>query len=102
MGFLGEFNEFLREYKILALAIAFVMGIAITDLVQSLVKNIIMPIISPLLAAGGNWQTATFGIGPFIFGVGAFLGSVINFVIIAFAIFMIAKIAMKKEKVGKI
>ena len=102
MGFIGEFKEFLNEYKVLALAIAFVMGLAITDLVQSLVKNIIMAFVSPLLATGGNWQTATFTMGPFIIGWGAFLGALINFIIIAIIIFMIAKVAMKKQKVGNI
>ena len=103
MGFIKEFKDFLNEYKVLALAIAFVIGVAITDLVQSLVKNIIMPLVAPLLsAAGSDWQTATFDIGPFHFGLGAFLGSVINFIIIAIVIFIIAKQVMKQEKVGKI
>jgi len=103
MGFLKEFKEFLNEYKVLALAIAFVMGLAITDLVQSFVKNIIMPLIAPMLsAAGTDWQTATLDIGPFHLGAGPFLSSVINFIIIALVIFFIAKTVMKQEKVGKI
>ena len=103
MGFIKEFKNFLNEYKILALAIAFVMGLAVTDLVQSLVKNMVMPVIAPMLsAAGSDWQKATLDIGPFHFGVGPFLSSVINFVIIALVIFWIAKTVMKQEKVGKI
>ncbi len=103
MGFVTEFKEFLNEYKILALAIAFVMGLAVTDLIQSLVKNIIMPLIAPMLsAAGKDWQTTTMDIGPFHIGLGAFLASVINFTIIALVIFWIAKKVMKQEKVSKI
>ena len=103
MGFLKEFKEFLNEYKILALAIAFVMGIAVTDLIQSFVKNIIMAFISPLLStAGGDWQTSTFNIGLFHVGIGPFLSSLINFIIVAFVIFMIAKKVMRQEKVSKI
>jgi len=97
MGFLQEFKDFLQEYKIMALAIAFVMGVAITAVVQSLVNDIIMPIISPLLPAGG-WQLATFTIGPIVLRWGSFLGALINFIIIALVIFMMAKMMFKKEK----
>ncbi|HIG97188.1 MAG TPA: MscL family protein [Candidatus Aenigmarchaeota archaeon] len=97
MSFLTEFKEFLQEYKIMALAIAFVMGVAITAVVQSLVNDIIMPIISPLLP-GGGWQIATFTIGPIVLKWGSFLGALINFVIIALVIFMMAKMMFKKEK----
>ena len=41
MGFISEFKEFLNEYKIMALAIAFIMGVALTALVQSLVNDIV-------------------------------------------------------------
>lgn len=42
-GFFTEFLEFLKEYKVIALAVAFVMGVAATSLVKSLVDNLIMP-----------------------------------------------------------
>ncbi|MBI4895888.1 MAG: MscL family protein [Candidatus Aenigmarchaeota archaeon] len=100
MGFISEFKEFLKEYKILALAIAFIIGLAATSLIQSLVDNIIMPMIIPLLSSGA-WRTATVTIGPVILGWGAFLNAVINFVIIALAVFMVAKYMMKEEKVTK-
>ena len=59
-----------------------------------------MPFISPILP-GGAWQTATLTLGPFIFGIGAFIGQVINFIIIAFVVFMIAKNILKEEKISK-
>jgi large conductance mechanosensitive channel len=95
-----EFMDFLKEYKIIGLAIAFVMGTAATALVTSFVNNIIMPLIAPLLPAG-DWQKAILAIGPFQFGVGAFLAGLINFIIIAFVIFMVAKMVLKEEKVSK-
>ena len=101
MGFLKEFKDFLNEYKVMALAIAFVMGIATTDLIQSLVRNIIMPLITPLLP-GGEWQTAVLALGPFKIGWGPFLASLINFIIIALVIFVLAKYVMRQAKVGKI
>ena len=100
MGLMKEFMDFLKEYKVLALAIAFIMGAAIIALVQSLVNNIIMPIITPFIP-GGAWQTATFSLGPIVIGWGSFLAALINFVIIALVVFFIAKSVMKEKKVAK-
>jgi large conductance mechanosensitive channel len=100
MGIMQEFREFLMEYKVIGLAVAFIMGAAATTLVQSLVNNIIMPLITPFVP-NGEWQTATLALGPIILKWGAFLSSLINFVILAFVVFMIAKYVMKEEKVGK-
>jgi large conductance mechanosensitive channel len=99
-GVFAEFRDFLREYKVLALAIAFIMGVAATALVKSLVDNIVMPLITPFIP-GGSWQTATVTLGPIVMKMGAFLGEVLNFVLIAFAVFLIAKIVMREEKVAK-
>jgi large conductance mechanosensitive channel len=100
MGFMKDFKDFLTEYKIMALAIAFIMGVAATALIQSLVNNVIMPIITPFIP-GGAWQTATFTLGKIVVSWGAFLGAVINFIIIALVVFMMAKFMMKETKVTK-
>jgi large conductance mechanosensitive channel len=100
MGMIAEFNEFMREYKVTGLAIAFVIGIAATTLVKATVDDIVMPLVTPFVP-GGGWQTATLALGPFVFGWGAFLAALINFVIIAFVVFLIAKFVLKEEKVTK-
>ena len=100
MGFVHEFKDFLTEYKVIGLAIAFIMGAAITDLVKSLVNNVIMPVLT-FFIPGGEWQTATFSLGPIVVGWGAFLAALINFLIIALVVFMIAKAVLKEEKVTK-
>ncbi|HLC73194.1 MAG TPA: MscL family protein [Candidatus Nanoarchaeia archaeon] len=100
MNLLREFRQFLDEYKIIGLAIAFIIGIAATTLIQSLVNNIVMPVITPFIP-GGAWQSATFKLGPIVIGWGAFLGALINFIIIAFVVFIIAKKILKEEKVEK-
>jgi large conductance mechanosensitive channel len=97
---LKDFKEFLNEYKVVPLAIAFIMGVAATALVKSVVDNLVMPMITPFVP-GGAWQTATFSFGPVVIGWGALLGAVINFVVIAFVVFMIAKKVLKEEKVAK-
>lgn len=101
MGLVHEFKDFLKEYKVMGLAVAFIIGVAATTLVQSLVNNIVMPIITPFIP-GGEWQKATFNIGPIVISWGAFLGALINFIVIAFVVFIIAKMIMRKEKVEKI
>jgi len=100
MGFAHEFKDFLTEYKVIGLAIAFIMGAAITDLVKSLVNNVIMPVLT-FFIPGGGWQTATFSLGPIMIGWGPFLSALINFLIIALVVFLIAKMVLKEEKVTK-
>lgn len=101
LSVIGEFKEFLKEYKVIGLAIAVIMGLAANTLVKSLVDNIVMPLITPFIP-GGAWQTATWN---FLIwrgiGWGAFLSSLIYFVILAWAVFLIAKVVLKEEKVGK-
>ena len=91
---------FLNEYKVIGLAIAFIIGAAASALVKSLVDNIIMPFVAVLIP-GGAWREATFALGPVVIGWGAFLGELINFVIIALVVFIIAKKLLKEEKVNK-
>jgi len=100
MGTIGEFLDFLKQYNVIALAIAFIMGVASTALIKSFVDNIIMPTITPFIP-GGGWKTATFPLGPIVWAWGPFLAEVINFVIIAIVVFVIAKKVLKEEKVAK-
>lgn len=100
IGLMSDFKEFLYEYKVIPLAIALIMGIASTAFIKSFVDNIVMPIITPFIP-GGAWQTATLQLGPIVLGWGAFLGELVNFVIIAFVVFIIAKKVLKEEKVSK-
>ncbi len=100
MGLMSEFKDFLNEYKVVGLAVAFIMGAAVTALVNSLVANIVMPFVG-LVLPNGDWQGWVLALGPLKLGVGAFIAALINFVIIAFVVFMIAKMALKEEKVSK-
>jgi large conductance mechanosensitive channel len=100
MGIIKEFKEFLREYKVIGLAVAFIMAVAATALVTALVNDIIMPLVTPFVP-GGEWKTAKLILGPFTFAWGDFVSALINFIIIAFVVFMIAKLVLKEEKVAK-
>ena len=97
---ISEFKDFLKEYKVVGLAVAFVMGVAVTALVNSIVANLIMPIVTFFLP-NGTWQTAVWKIGTVAIGWGQMLNAVINFIIIAWVVFMIAKVILKEDKVTK-
>ena len=100
MGILKEFKEFFYEYKVAGLAIAFVMGAAINELVQSLVSNMIMPLTDPLIP-DGTWEIAVLKLGPFVLKWGPFVNTLIHFIIIAWVIFLIIKLFSKKPKNSK-
>jgi len=96
-----EFKEFIKEYAIVGMAIAFIMGGATKEIVNSLVNNIIMPLINPLLSTTNGWETAVLNIGPIVLKWGPFLESLLNFLILALVVFFIAKKILKEEKVKK-
>jgi len=100
MGILQEFAEFIKEYKVMPLAIAFIIGVAATSLIQSLVNDIIMPVVG-VLVPGGDWKNSILAAGPVKLGIGSFVSQLINFVIIAFVVFLVAKTVLKEEKVAK-
>ena len=99
----GEFKDFLTQYKVLGLAVAFILGLYIGQVVQGLVNDLVMPIIT--LVTGGQataicngsttpvpaWQCISAG--PFL--IGAFLGTVVTLVIVALVIFLIVKMAKR-------
>jgi len=87
---LEEFKRFLDKYKVMGLAVAFIMGIYLGALVKSLVDNLVMPIIEFALQ-GIEWELLV--LGPF--RIGAFIGDLITFVIVAFVIFLIVKLTAR-------
>jgi large conductance mechanosensitive channel len=98
----SEFFEFLRKTNALALAIAVIIGAAIGKVVTSVVGDLLMPVIG-LWLGGGDWRswrialsTAPDGKVLAALGVGSFLGAVVDFVIIAFFVYLITKIFLKE------
>ncbi|VVC01239.1 Large-conductance mechanosensitive channel [uncultured archaeon] len=96
VGFVDEFMAFLNKHKVIGLAVAFIMGGAAAKLVTALVTDIVMPIIGALIP-GGDWRAYALQLGPVKLLLGDFAGAIIDFVIIAFVIFMIVKLAVKDE-----
>lgn len=97
MKWLEEFKEFLNEYKVIGLAIAFIIGTAATKLVSSLVNDVFMPIIGALLLQG-DWRTSVLQIGSINIMIGSFLGALIDFTAIALMVFAIVKMFKIEKK----
>jgi large conductance mechanosensitive channel len=91
-GLWNEFMDFLSKYKVMGLAVAFILGIYLGTLVQALVTNLIMPVITLLLPPDLSLDVQ---VGPAIFKVGNFIDALITFLIVALVIFILVKIAKK-------
>ncbi|MHA2202916.1 MAG: large conductance mechanosensitive channel protein MscL [Candidatus Hodarchaeales archaeon] len=95
---LQEFKEFLKNYKVLGLTVAFIMAIYLGALVQALVNDLIMPIFELIPGATDvPWNQISFSIGNADFLIGHFLGELTTFIIIAFVIFLIVKLASRYD-----
>ena len=95
-----QFIEFLKEYGIVGLAIAVIIGGKLNDLVGSFVNDLLMPLIfSPALKAANVDNIRELNYNGILYG--KFLGAVIDFGIVAFVVFVIAKYLLKEEKVAK-
>lgn len=94
-GMSAEFRAFLTNYKVLGLAVAFILGLYLGALVQSLVKDLILPVIGIPLSSIGNLSTYTVIFDSQSFAIGDFLIAVITFIIVAFVIFLIVKMAKR-------
>jgi large conductance mechanosensitive channel len=101
-----EFREFLLKQNALALAVGVIVGAAMGRVVTSVVADLLMPVIS-LGMPGGDWRASKVvlsqGIGPDnkpivnSINYGAFIGTVIDFVIVAFVVFLILRAFLKPE-----
>ena len=89
-GMVNEFLDFISKYKVLGMAVAFILGLYLGALVKALVDDLIMPIVS-LAMPGVEWEL--IAVGPF--RVGHFIGALITFLIVAFVIFILVKLTKK-------
>jgi large conductance mechanosensitive channel len=106
MGLFAEFKTFIQRGNVIDLAVAVVIGGAFGKIVSSFVADVLMPPIG-LLIGGVNFTNLKVVIGgtpeaPATINYGTFLQSVIDFLIVAFSIFMLVKginaIKRKKEE----
>jgi len=98
---LEQFLEFLKEYQVIGLGLAVVIGGAVKSLSNSLAEDIIMPIVEVFIP-GGGWRTLVLKLGPVKMAIGSFLSALIDFFIIALVVFLFYKLVLGKEDVDKI
>ena len=97
-----EFKKFAMKGNVLDLAIGVIIGGAFGKIVSSLVSDLIMPLIG-LLMGGVNFAGLQIQIGKAVIKYGSFLQNVVDFIIIAFTLFLVIRainrIQRKKEEV---
>jgi len=94
-GLWNEFLDFLSKYKVMGLAVAFIMAVYLGILVQALVKDFVMPIIGLAIPGLENLATLEFTVGKQSFGIGNFLVALITFIIVAFVVFILVKVTKR-------
>ncbi|HET9251818.1 MAG TPA: large conductance mechanosensitive channel protein MscL [Candidatus Eisenbacteria bacterium] len=88
-SFLEEFKAFALKGNVVDLAVAVVIGGAFGKIVDSFVKNIVMPLISLVIPGDQAYVNWKFVAGEKEIPYGLFLGEVVNFILVAFAIFIL-------------
>ena len=102
MGLIGEFREFIQRGNVVDMAVGVIMGAAFGKIVSSLVDGLLMPPIG--LATGGvNFSTLNWKIGggpdhPVTLNYGVFIQNVIDFLIVAFCVFLLVKAVNRLKK----
>jgi len=110
-GLWNEFMDFISKYKVMGLAVAFIMGVYLGALIQALVTGLVMPIIGLAIPGLGNLATFKIPVPPTeldsqgapidpnyvgqLFGVGEFVAALITFIIVAFVIFILVKVTKR-------
>jgi large conductance mechanosensitive channel len=89
-SFIAEFKAFAMKGNVIDLAVAVVIGAAFGKIVSSLVDNIITPLIG-LLLGGINFSGLSYTVGDAVVTYGAFVQSIVDFIIVAFVIFLVIK-----------
>ena len=102
---LKGFKEFLLKNNVLALAVAVIVGGAVGKVVSSLAADILMPLIGMVLPSG-EWRSAKWILGKSVgadgkeivnaISYGTFFGNIVDFLIIAFVVYMITKALIKE------
>ena len=96
-GLWNEFKEFLKSYKVLGLAVAFVLGLYLGALVKAVVTDFIIPLLGLAIPGLSNLATYMVAVGKQSFGIGDFLVALITFIIVALIVFLIVKVAKRMK-----
>ncbi len=95
--FADEFKKFISKGNVLDLAVGVIIGGAFSKIITSIVDDIIMPLIG-IIIGGINFKDATITVGDAVVKYGNFLQNIIDFLIVAFCIFVFVKLINKLTK----
>jgi large conductance mechanosensitive channel len=97
---LSEFVAFLKNYGVVGLAIAVIIGGKLNDLVGALVNDLLVPLIlQPALRAANVDDIRELSAGGILYG--KVLGASLDFLVVALLVFVFAKLVLKEETVAK-
>jgi large conductance mechanosensitive channel len=85
---LAEFKNFALKGNVIDLAVGVVIGAAFGNVISSLVKNIIMPLVNLVVPGSGSYEDWVFVIAGKDIPVGKFVADLVNFLVVAFALFL--------------
>jgi len=96
---LKEFKDFAMRGNVMDLAVAVIIGGAFGKIIASLVNDVLMPLIGVILG-GLNFSELSFTVGSAVIMYGAFIQAIVDFIIVAFVIFMLVRAMnnMKKKE----
>src|SRR5215212_7325038 len=94
---LKEFKEFAMRGNVLDLAIAVIIGGAFGKIITSLVNDVLMPLIG-LVMGGVNFSDLSVTVGAAVIKYGDFIQSIVDFIIVAFVIFLIVRTMNRMKK----
>ncbi len=89
-GFFGEFKEFIAKGNVMDMAVGVIVGAAFKAIVDSLVADILMPLIGIFVGAE-SFTALSVTVGGAVITYGNFIAAIINFLIMAFVMFLIVK-----------
>lgn len=95
-GIISEFKTFIKRGNVIDLAVGVIIGSAFSSIVSSLVDDILMPLIG-IIIGGYDFSELSIKIGQSTIKYGMFIQNIINFLIIAFCVFIFVKILNKLE-----
>ena len=96
-GFYDDFKKFISKGNVVDLAVAVVIGNAFNKIITSLVNDIIMPLVGVIIG-GIDFTDIKLTIGSESILIGSFIQNIIDFLIIAFSIFVVIKIMSKFQR----
>jgi large conductance mechanosensitive channel len=94
-GLWKEFLDFLSKYQVMGLAVAFIIGLYLGNLVKALVSDLLLPAIGLVVPGLSNLASYAVAVGKQNFLLGDFLSYLITFIIVALVVFLIVKIVKR-------